>query len=91
MSASKIIEKAKSMLGTIGYNVLWNNCEHFAAFCRYGKMWSEQVNLFSILSLETFRVIYLCGYEGFELHNYLPVKTKSYEMGVACMASLSFY
>lgn len=30
-------------LGEIGYNVLWENCEHFAAYCRYGVAWSKQV------------------------------------------------
>ncbi|XP_062596047.1 phospholipase A and acyltransferase 2-like [Saccostrea cucullata] len=42
--AHEIVREALSKLGEIGYNVLWNNCEHFAAFCRYGVNWSEQAN-----------------------------------------------
>ncbi|XP_013416978.1 HRAS-like suppressor 3 [Lingula anatina] len=42
----EIVERALSKLGEIGYNVLWKNCEHFAAWCRYGVEWSEQVDTF---------------------------------------------
>ncbi|XP_021351176.1 retinoic acid receptor responder protein 3-like isoform X2 [Mizuhopecten yessoensis] len=38
----EMVRVAMEMVGEIGYNVLWNNCEHFAAFIRYGKKWSEQ-------------------------------------------------
>lgn len=46
LSPDEVVEKALSMMGEIGYNVLWNNCEHFAAFCRYGQKWSEQADKF---------------------------------------------
>ncbi|XP_045169145.2 phospholipase A and acyltransferase 1-like [Mercenaria mercenaria] len=39
----QIAEKANSCLGEVGYNVLTNNCEHFAMLCRYGKTMSNQV------------------------------------------------
>ncbi|XP_077999684.1 phospholipase A and acyltransferase 2-like [Glandiceps talaboti] len=39
-----IAERAVSKLGKVGYNVLWNNCEHFASWCRYGVAESDQVN-----------------------------------------------
>lgn len=42
--AHEIVQNAMEMVGEIGYNVLWNNCEHFAAFIRYGKKWSEQAD-----------------------------------------------
>ncbi|XP_070578385.1 phospholipase A and acyltransferase 2-like [Ptychodera flava] len=45
-SVEEIVERAFSSLGEIGYNVLWNNCEHFAKWCRYGKKESSQVNGF---------------------------------------------
>lgn len=35
---------AMGMIGDIGYNILWQNCEHFAAFCRYGVAWSKQAD-----------------------------------------------
>lgn len=43
-SARKIVREALSKIGEIGYNVLWKNCEHFAAYCRYGVAWSEQAD-----------------------------------------------
>lgn len=42
----EIVKNALSRLGTIGYNVLFDNCEHFAAWCRYGKKKSDQVDGF---------------------------------------------
>ncbi|XP_077994927.1 phospholipase A and acyltransferase 2-like [Glandiceps talaboti] len=39
-----IVKRAFSKLGEIEYNVLWNNCEHFASWCRYGIEESDQVD-----------------------------------------------
>ncbi|OWF49981.1 phospholipid-metabolizing enzyme A-C1-like [Mizuhopecten yessoensis] len=44
--AHEMVQVAMEKVGEIGYNVLWNNCEHFAAFIRYGKKWSEQADTF---------------------------------------------
>ncbi|XP_035698730.1 lecithin retinol acyltransferase-like [Branchiostoma floridae] len=41
-SGDEVVERARSRLGETGYNVLWNNCEHFATGCRYGKEQSQQ-------------------------------------------------
>lgn len=46
LSGREIIERAMNMIGEIGYNLLWSNCEHFASYCRYGKPKSEQVDKF---------------------------------------------
>lgn len=43
LEPNKIVEEAILKIGEIGYNLLWDNCEHFAAYCRYGIKWSEQV------------------------------------------------
>jgi hypothetical protein len=39
----EIKRRAMSKLGPISYSVLWENCEHFAAWCRNGIFKSEQV------------------------------------------------
>lgn len=39
-----IIEIAKSKLGEGDYNLLYNNCEHFANLCVFGKKESKQVD-----------------------------------------------
>ena len=38
----KIIENARSRIGEGGYNILFNNCEHFAYECIFGKKYSSQ-------------------------------------------------
>ncbi|XP_069121142.1 phospholipase A and acyltransferase 2-like [Argopecten irradians] len=45
LPADKIVEMAMASIGQIGYDVLVNNCEHFAAFLRYGKSLSHQANI----------------------------------------------
>ena len=35
-SPDEIVERAYSRLGESGYSILFNNCEHFANWCRYG-------------------------------------------------------
>ena len=39
-----IVEIALSKLGEGDYNLLYNNCEHFANFCVFGKKESKQVD-----------------------------------------------
>jgi hypothetical protein len=41
---SEIVNYAFSMLGTKGYNIITNNCEHFASQCLFGHKESEQVD-----------------------------------------------
>jgi Lecithin retinol acyltransferase len=38
-----VIQRAKSRLGESKYNLLFNNCEHFATWCKNGLSESEQV------------------------------------------------
>lgn len=40
----KVIEIAMSKLGEGDYNLLYNNCEHFANFCVFGIKESKQVD-----------------------------------------------
>ncbi|CAF1148327.1 unnamed protein product [Adineta steineri] len=40
-----ILERAENAVGRIGYNLLYNNCEHFATECRYGQATSNQVQV----------------------------------------------
>ncbi|XP_021380256.1 HRAS-like suppressor 2 [Mizuhopecten yessoensis] len=41
----EIVRTALASRGEAKYNVLWNNCEHFASYLRYGEKWSDQANL----------------------------------------------
>ena len=43
LPVDKIVERAESKLGPAKYDVLRENCEHFANWCRYDKDRSEQV------------------------------------------------
>ncbi|HOJ68188.1 MAG TPA: lecithin retinol acyltransferase family protein [Candidatus Hydrogenedentes bacterium] len=37
------VRLARSRIGETGYNLLFNNCEHFATWCKTGKPQSRQV------------------------------------------------
>lgn len=43
LSANETIRNAESRLGSEGYHVVRNNCEHFAAWCCTGRAVSSQV------------------------------------------------
>ena len=38
------VRLARSRLGETGYHLLFNNCEHFATWCKTGKAYSRQVH-----------------------------------------------
>lgn len=42
-SPEETVERAESQLGTHGYNIVFNNCEHFAFWCKTGVRESSQV------------------------------------------------
>lgn len=42
-SAEETVERARSKLGECGYNPLWNNCEHFAVWCKTGEAKCSQI------------------------------------------------
>ena len=42
-SPEETVSRAKSRLGERGYNLLWNNCEHYAIWCKTGLHESHQV------------------------------------------------
>lgn len=41
--ADRVISRANKRLGEKKYNLVFNNCEHFAAWCKVGKSRSRQV------------------------------------------------
>lgn len=43
-SKYEIVERAKSRLGEDGYNLIFNNCEHFANWCTHGDKFSMQTS-----------------------------------------------
>lgn len=52
--AQAVVERALSMVGCPGYHVAFNNCEHFATWCRYGMGYSKQSgSFFKALPLST--------------------------------------
>ncbi|XP_062373442.1 lecithin retinol acyltransferase a [Sardina pilchardus] len=38
--------RAEKLVGEIDYSLLWNNCEHFTTYCRYGSPVSQQTDQF---------------------------------------------
>ncbi|GMT15670.1 hypothetical protein PFISCL1PPCAC_6967, partial [Pristionchus fissidentatus] len=43
LDTQMIFKRAIDMLGQHNYNLIYNNCEHFAKWCRYDKHTSNQV------------------------------------------------
>nr|XP_054599714.1 lecithin retinol acyltransferase-like [Nothobranchius furzeri] len=37
-----VAQRAEKLIGEVPYSLLWNNCEHFGTFCRYGSATSRQ-------------------------------------------------
>ena len=43
-SGDETVARARNELGKTGYGIVWNNCEHFAIWCKTGLRESSQVN-----------------------------------------------
>ena len=43
-SPKETIERARSQIGKHGYNLVFNNCEHFALWCKTGIHESKQID-----------------------------------------------
>ncbi|TMS23931.1 Lecithin retinol acyltransferase [Larimichthys crocea] len=42
----EVAKRAEKLMGSIPYSLLWNNCEHFVTYCRYGSAVSRQTEKF---------------------------------------------
>lgn len=49
----EVAERAEERLGFTTYSLLWNNCEHFVTYCRFGTAISPQADKFC----ETLKII----------------------------------
>ena len=48
----KSVEIARQEIGKKGYSLIWNNCEHFANYCKTGKRTSIQVQVIFTISYD---------------------------------------
>jgi hypothetical protein len=53
LPAEETIRNAESRLGSVGYHLVRNNCEHFAAWCCTGRSASSQVRRWALATQGT--------------------------------------
>ncbi|KAG9480017.1 lecithin retinol acyltransferase-like [Eleutherodactylus coqui] len=46
LSNEEVAQRAEKLLGATSYSLLWDNCEHFVTYCRYGFPVSFQTDKF---------------------------------------------
>ncbi|XP_058694942.1 lecithin retinol acyltransferase [Poecile atricapillus] len=46
LGSEEAARRAEKLVGTTAYSLLWNNCEHFVTYCRYGASVSFQTDKF---------------------------------------------
>ncbi|XP_051994173.1 lecithin retinol acyltransferase-like [Xyrauchen texanus] len=46
LAGEEVARRAEKLVGQIAYSLLWNNCEHFVTYCRYGTAVSLQTDQF---------------------------------------------
>ena len=63
-SSDEIVERALSRVGEDDYNLMFNNCEHFACWCVTGKHKSKQVN--SVMSNATTTTVLYSSYRAYK-------------------------
>ncbi|KAK5848089.1 hypothetical protein PBY51_005737 [Eleginops maclovinus] len=46
LPAEEVAQRAEKLVGPVSYSLLWNNCEHFVTYTRYGTAQSLQTDKF---------------------------------------------
>ncbi|XP_062864622.1 lecithin retinol acyltransferase a [Trichomycterus rosablanca] len=46
IASEQVAQRAEGLVGRVQYSLLWNNCEHFVTYCRYGTAVSLQTDKF---------------------------------------------
>ncbi|NWR14095.1 LRAT acyltransferase, partial [Emberiza fucata] len=45
LGSEEAARRAEKLVGATAYSLLWNNCEHFVTYCRYGAPFCETVKM----------------------------------------------
>jgi hypothetical protein len=79
-SPDKVITNARSRLNKKGYNLPFNNCDHFATWCKTGEHHSIQVDFVKELVIAACKVLDNSGNKETEFAKYAEIASKIYEI-----------
>jgi len=79
-SRQEIVERARSQIGSKSYNLVFNNCEHFALWCKTGEYESNQVKSAIEIAVEgvAYAAEVLSGSSNIKTEERLLKKLKNY-------------
>ena len=82
----EVIKRACSRLNENGYNLPFNNCDHFATWCKTGKHHSMQVDLVKKIVIAVCKAIDKSGKKESDVERYAEIACKIHEIVEIAMA-----
>jgi hypothetical protein len=79
-SSDEVITRARSRLNETGYNLSFNNCDHFATWCKTGKHHSKQVDFIKELVIAVCKAVDNSRNKDTEFAKYAEIVSKIHEI-----------
>ena len=78
-SADEVITRARSRLNKSGYDLSFNNCDHFATWCKTGEHHSKQVDFVKNMVIAVCKALDNSGNKKTEFAKYAKIACKIHE------------